>query len=230
MHTPRDADLIDQRRNELAEQIKQRRAQLGLSVVQAAKAAGLSRDAWYAAERAKRGTDARSRALIERVLRWQPGSINAILAGGAPTAEPDYSQNLADLITKRRMELGLSDTQAARTVGVAKGVWVGIERGTREPEERIYSQIERMLRWAPGSVRAVLAGGEPTVGAGPQESPYLDPDTGEVYTDADERDLWALSSLPAAERRKLIYYLRSERQRAATEQAVTRQQRRRRAG
>lgn len=38
-----------------------------------------------------------------------------------------------------------------------------------------------------------------------------DPETGEVYVEQHERELWALDRLDMAERRKLIYYIREHR-------------------
>lgn len=199
-------------RRRLGMLIKQRRAELGLSKLRAVQAAGVGRDTWSGAEDATRETDVRSLRKIERVLRWQPGSINAILAGGDPTPEPDYEQQLSQLIEQRRRELGMSTAQAAETVGVSKGVWLGVERGTRMPAEPLYERIEQVLRWQPGSIRSILAGGTPTPESGSQQRHYADPDM---------QAIWELASIPPEERLMLIETLRAERER---------QQRRRRAG
>lgn len=50
------------------------------------------------------------------------------------------------------------------------------------------------------------------------ESRYTDPVTGETYAEQWERDLWDLNRIEMEERRKLIYYARSEWARTEAEQ------------
>lgn len=80
--------MTDDARAKLGELIKARRLALGLSLSRAAKMAPLDRVTWTAAEDASRETRRVHFAAIERVLRWRPGSIDAILAGQAPTELP----------------------------------------------------------------------------------------------------------------------------------------------
>lgn len=47
--------------------------------------------------------------------------------------------------------------------GINRATWGALERGDRETEDYVFGGVERALKWAPGSVDAVLAGGEPAV-------------------------------------------------------------------
>lgn len=57
---------------------------MGLTATEAAKATGINRATWTTAEKGQRVPQSYNRAAIERTLRWRPGSIDAILAGGEP--------------------------------------------------------------------------------------------------------------------------------------------------
>lgn len=74
----------------LAALIKRRRRELNLSVVRAARAAGMSRDTW---SRIESGLPARlmNYDKIEDVLQWAVGSCQKIMDGGEPveTGSPD---------------------------------------------------------------------------------------------------------------------------------------------
>jgi transcriptional regulator with XRE-family HTH domain len=95
---------------------------------------------------------------------------------------------LATIIRSRREQRGLSTRRAAALAGVSKGAWAGWENGA-VPYHQHRRGIEAALQWRPGSVQAVLQGGEPT----PVETPdYRDPDTGELYVAEVERRLWEL--------------------------------------
>jgi hypothetical protein len=58
--------------------------------------------------------------------------------------------------------LGLSVSKAARDAGISRTTWIAVEAGSRETQSYNYAPIERVLRWEPGSIEAVLAGGEAT--------------------------------------------------------------------
>jgi hypothetical protein len=68
----------------LAELIAKRRLSQRLSTSAAAREARIDRATWSAAEKGARLRDYNWTA-IERVLRWAPGSIEAVLEGGDPT-------------------------------------------------------------------------------------------------------------------------------------------------
>lgn len=69
--------------------IRARRTQLGLSQVEAARRAGVTRATWCAWESDDPARSAvpddRNHRLIEEFCDWEPGSVVAVLDGGAPT-------------------------------------------------------------------------------------------------------------------------------------------------
>lgn len=75
----------------------------------------------------------------------------------------DARARLASLIQARRRELRISEREAAARGSLARNTWASAEAGTRHIAERTASGIEVALEWAPGSVEAILAGGEPTI-------------------------------------------------------------------
>lgn len=85
-----------------------------------------------------------------------------------PEEDPDDTttarrKRLAELVKERRRHLGLSVRAAADSGGMARGTWTAVEDGSRKTADSNYAGIERALQWAPGSVAAILAGGDPTV-------------------------------------------------------------------
>lgn len=74
---------------------------------------------------------------------------------------PDHRQRLARLVQERRREIGLSVRAAAQASGVARNTWIGVEDAARKTADSNYAGVERALQWEPGSVDAILAGGEP---------------------------------------------------------------------
>ena len=74
----------------------------------------------------------------------------------------DRTRGLGGYIAERRRQLGLSQSRAATKAGVSRTSWVAWEKGTATPEDYNHVKIERALQWQPGSVDAILAGGDPT--------------------------------------------------------------------
>lgn len=74
-------------------------------------------------------------------------------------SESPVTTTLGTQIKRRRDELNLSQSAAARNAGVARSTWVAWEKGTSVPESFNHALIERVMRWEPGSI---AAGGEPT--------------------------------------------------------------------
>lgn len=62
---------------------------------------------------------------------------------------------------RRREEIALGQSEAARVAGVGRTTWLGWEKRGVIPERHRYVLIERTLKWAPGSVAAALQGGQP---------------------------------------------------------------------
>lgn len=67
----------------LAESVRQRREELGLSQKAAAAAGGLSAMTWNRVEVQAKSVKPLSYSGVERALDWAPGSIRAFLGGGA---------------------------------------------------------------------------------------------------------------------------------------------------
>lgn len=92
--------------------------------------------------------------------------------------EPDRGR-LGELVSKRRRELGLSISAAARNAGIDRATWTGTERGARRTEAYNFAGIERALTWEPGSIDRILTGGEPAPAdqhpaAAPEPAPDFD--------------------------------------------------------
>jgi lambda repressor-like predicted transcriptional regulator len=78
---------------------------------------------------------------------------------------------LTRLVVARRRELGLSIRGAATTAGLARNTWTTLENGTHRLTDRSYSTVEATLGWAPGSIAAILAGGDPALRGTPPPDP-----------------------------------------------------------
>lgn len=76
--------------------------------------------------------------------------------------EGQQRSRLAELMQARRRELRLSARAAAQLAGIDRNTWSSAEAASRRTAEYHYAGIERALQWAPGSVDAILAGGDPT--------------------------------------------------------------------
>lgn len=71
-------------------------------------------------------------------------------------------ERLGALMRERRLERGLSVRAAAAAAGIDRATWASAETGTRDIREHSYAAVERVLRWAPGSIFEILQeGGEP---------------------------------------------------------------------
>ena len=73
-----------------------------------------------------------------------------------------HYERLDAAISQRRLERGLSWGELAAQLGVSESALRNIRRGRNEPSELTARRIEDALRWEPGSVGAVLNGGDPT--------------------------------------------------------------------
>lgn len=71
-------------------------------------------------------------------------------------------ERLGQQVALRRTQLGLSVSAAARIAQIDRGTWAGVEKAVRLTEQYNFAGIERALQWAPGSIAATLAGGNPT--------------------------------------------------------------------
>ena len=71
-------------------------------------------------------------------------------------------QELADLMDARRQELGLTWDEVAAGADMSREGLRRVREGGRNMRPLTKSGIERALSWTPGSVDAILEGGEPT--------------------------------------------------------------------
>jgi transcriptional regulator with XRE-family HTH domain len=70
---------------------------------------------------------------------------------------------LGEYMDARRKELGLRWEELATRVGATSSYLRAIRAGRRRPSDIATSRIEAALRWAPGSIDAILdSAGEPT--------------------------------------------------------------------
>jgi transcriptional regulator with XRE-family HTH domain len=79
---------MDEPRKRLGVAVRRRRLELGLSERQVVERAGMARNTWAGLESGERRTAEHRFAAIERALDWEPGSVDAILAGGTATPRP----------------------------------------------------------------------------------------------------------------------------------------------
>jgi transcriptional regulator with XRE-family HTH domain len=79
------AEVEERRRQRLGQHVMTRRKELGLSVREAARRAGVMRATWTGLEQGSRRTADYNFAAVERVLEWQPGSLARVAEGGDPT-------------------------------------------------------------------------------------------------------------------------------------------------
>lgn len=86
-------------------------------------------------------------------------------------------EHAGEAVRQRRLALGLSARAAAAEAGMARNTWTALEAGTQRMLIHRYVDVERVLRWAPGSVEAVLRGEDPVelpVATTPEEPTALD--------------------------------------------------------
>src|SRR5579875_3026864 len=69
---------------------------------------------------------------------------------------------VGEMVANRRAELGKDRAELARIAEVDNKTLASLESGQRWPRDRSRARIEQALRWRPGSIAALLAGGEPT--------------------------------------------------------------------
>jgi hypothetical protein len=78
------SDGSERNRLRLGHLVLARRKELGLSIREAARRAGVMRPTWTGLEQGVRRTADYNFAAMERTLSWGPGSIESVLGGGDP--------------------------------------------------------------------------------------------------------------------------------------------------
>lgn len=82
-------------------------------------------------------------------------------------------QRLAALAHARRADLGIPlNDDTAKAAGVAKGTWQRVEKGMPIRVTN-YVKIDDALKWAPGSCRRILDGGDPIIVAPSEADPDM---------------------------------------------------------
>ncbi len=76
---------------------------------------------------------------------------------------------LGSRVRQRRLELGLSQRDAAQAAGVSNQTWSNVELGRGASDLKL-AGVERAMRWQAGSAVAVATGGEPTETGGPDRT------------------------------------------------------------
>lgn len=74
----------------------------------------------------------------------------------------DHRRRLARLMEDRRAQLGLFWRDVAETAGLTTEGLRGMREGSKDIRPTTKAGVERALRWAYGSVDAILSGGDPT--------------------------------------------------------------------
>jgi transcriptional regulator with XRE-family HTH domain len=98
----------------LGRRVRQRRYELGLTQRDAAVAGRVSDQTWVNVERGTKVSD-RTLASVERSLRWQPGSAQAVAEGGEPVETGGSDRSLQERVAALEAELiALRDELATR--------------------------------------------------------------------------------------------------------------------
>jgi transcriptional regulator with XRE-family HTH domain len=100
--------------------VRERRRALGFRTVEDfAAATGVSRRTLGTLERGEARVSDDTAAAVERILRWSPGSVDAILAGGRPSEDPGVDlQRIADAwpyLSERERAILLAVFEVLRT-------------------------------------------------------------------------------------------------------------------
>jgi hypothetical protein len=106
---------------DLAARITARRRELGLAPVDAARLAGVTRQAWAAWEKDTVPSD-KNWGAIERALGWERGSVNRIVSGGDPTLASESVNGRAPSVTSGADE-------ASEIRGLPAGIRAALSEG-----------------------------------------------------------------------------------------------------
>ena len=133
----------------LGEQVRNRRAELGLTQSAVSERGGPSVETLRAVENNRAGRlSPRVRRALERVLQWESGSIDAVLDGGAPTAaRPRPDAAAAGGFAMARQVLTMKATVVRHSHGMQprarEGLLAEVTRSAREAEDAII----KLLPW-----------------------------------------------------------------------------------
>lgn len=103
--------------------------------------------------------------------------------------DPEARTRLAELMEERRLELNLTWREVAGAGGISYEVIRSIRNGTGDIRRLTQRRIEDGLRWRPGSVGQILAGGNPVPLEGGTVRHRGDADGPATFMDADPDEL-----------------------------------------
>lgn len=101
---------------------------------------------------------------------------------------------------QRRVELRMSWRDVTKAADMSYEGLRAIRRGERHPTAVTKGRIEDALRWAAGSIDAVIAGGSPTPIAPETDPPNHEPDQAPATMDRDELEALRATLVAALER------------------------------
>lgn len=127
------------------------------------------------------------------------------------TGDSDPLGRLAGYVERRIAELALEYVEVARAADFSIEALRKI-RNAISVRSSTYGKLERALRWAPGSVQAILAGGEPTLSQGARSagaaSRGAEPQPRLVYSESrDARLLLGIGERMTQEQKDLWFRL-----------------------
>jgi transcriptional regulator with XRE-family HTH domain len=135
----------------LGHDVRARRTELGLTQAEIADRGGPSVETLRTVENNRAGRlSPRMRRALERVLGWESGSIDAVLAGAqvATQASPQQRVGAADRFALARQVLSMRSAMERHAHGIAAparvGLAVELERSARQAEDAIIEVLARL--------------------------------------------------------------------------------------
>lgn len=146
----------------LGEAVKVRRKNLHLKQEELVACGGPSAKTISAIEDGQAGTYRPSTfSKLDRALRWPAGTAEAILRDTARPQKPggDVPGALGKAVARRRLQLGLTQTELAQRGGPSTETLRLIENGLQDSYgPRTMARLEGVLRWPSGTGEALLRG------------------------------------------------------------------------
>lgn len=141
-------------RTRLGQLVADQRRRLGLSISRAANKAQINRSTWTAIEEGTRDTEDYIYALVEKVLGWEIGSIDRVLAGDDPVEAPAVDaparprspvDDLADDIRRILDDSGLPEADRIQLARILLADW---DREQEQSRRRLREQAAlRIETW-----------------------------------------------------------------------------------
>jgi transcriptional regulator with XRE-family HTH domain len=131
----------------LGHDVRARRTELGLTQAEVADRGGPSVETLRTVENNRAGRlSPRMRRALERVLGWESGSIDAVLAG--TQASPEQRSGAADRFALARQVLSMRSAVQRHASGIAAparvGLGIELNRSARQAEDAIIEVLARL--------------------------------------------------------------------------------------